>query len=301
MNVIELDGVTKRFGSVTAVDDLSLAVPAGCIYGFIGPNGSGKTTTLRMIMRILLPDSGRITVLGDSATLAARDRVGYLPEERGLYKSMTLRRLLRYYGRLKGRSLADVDRSIGEWLARLDLVQWADRKIETLSKGMSQKAQFIAAIVGSPELLILDEPFSGLDPVNAEVLRESVLELRHRGATVVFSTHDMATAEKMCDRIFMIFRGRKVLDGTLDEIQATYGFDTIRVRTSDGVASVVGLPGVEAVSDYGNVQEVRITVDAQEFLRMLVSRTVVHQFEIVRPSLHDIFVRIARPEAHAVA
>ena len=301
MNVIELDGVTKRFGSVTAVDDLSLAVPAGCIYGFIGPNGSGKTTTLRMIMRILLPDSGRITVLGDSATLAARDRVGYLPEERGLYKSMTLRRLLRYYGRLKGRSLADVDRSIGEWLTRLDLVQWADRKIETLSKGMSQKAQFIAAIVGSPELLILDEPFSGLDPVNAEVLRESVLELRHRGATVVFSTHDMATAEKMCDRIFMIFRGRKVLDGTLDEIQATYGFDTIRVRTSDGVASVVGLPGVEAVSDYGNVQEVRITVDAQEFLRMLVSRTVVHQFEIVRPSLHDIFVRIARPEAHAVA
>jgi ABC-2 type transport system ATP-binding protein len=296
MNVIELDGVTKRFANVTAVDDLSLAVPAGCIYGFIGPNGSGKTTTLRMIMRILLPDRGHITVLGDSATLAARDRVGYLPEERGLYKSMTLRRLLRYYGRLKGRPLADVDRSIGEWLTRLDLVQWADRKIETLSKGMSQKAQFIAAIVGSPELLILDEPFSGLDPVNAEVLRESVLELRRRGATVVFSTHDMATAEKMCDRIFMIFRGRKVLDGTLDEIQATYGFDTIRVRTSDGVASVVGLPGVEAVSDYGNVQEVRITIDAQEFLRMLVSRTVVHQFEIVRPSLHDIFVRIARPE-----
>lgn len=296
MNVIQLDGVTKRFGTVTAVDDLSLAVPAGCIYGFIGPNGSGKTTTLRMIMRILLPDRGEIGVLGDSRTLAARDRVGYLPEERGLYKSMTLRRLLRYYGRLKGASLADVDRTIEEWSKRLDLVQWADRKIQTLSKGMSQKAQFIAAIVGNPELLILDEPFSGLDPVNADVLRESVLELRRRGTTVVFSTHDMATAEKMCDRIFMIFRGRKVLDGTLDEIQATYGFDTVRVRTSGGAAAVVGLPGVEAVSDYGNVQEVRITVDAQEFLRMLVSRTVVYQFEIVRPSLHDIFVRIARPE-----
>ncbi len=296
MNVIELHGVTKRFGSVTAVDDLSLDVPAGSIYGFIGPNGSGKTTTLRMIMRILLPDRGEIAVLGDSGTLAARDRVGYLPEERGLYKSMTLRRLLRYYGRLKSRAPADLDRSISEWLTRLDLVQWADRKVEALSKGMAQKAQFIAAIVGSPDLLILDEPFSGLDPVNADVLREAVLELRRRGTTVVFSTHDMATAEKMCDRIFMIFRGRKVLDGTLDEIQATYGFDTIRVRTSDGAAAVVGLPGVEAVSDYGNVQEVRITIDPQQFLRMLVSRTIVDQFEIVRPSLHDIFVRIARPD-----
>ena len=296
MNVIELRGITKRFGTLTAVDDLTLDVPAGSIYGFIGPNGSGKTTTLRMIMRILLQDRGEITVLGDSGTLAARDRVGYLPEERGLYKAMTLRRLLRYYGRLKDRSLADVDRSIAEWLARLDLAQWADRKIETLSKGMSQKAQFIAAIVGGPQLLILDEPFSGLDPVNAEVLREAVLELRTRGTTVVFSTHDMATAEKMCDRIFMIFRGRKVLDGTLDQIQATYGFDTIRVRTSAGVASLVGLPGVEAVSDYGNVQEVRVTVDPQEFLRMLLSRTVVYQFEIIRPSLHDIFVRIARPD-----
>ena len=299
MNVIELRGVTKRFGPVTAVDDLTLDVPAGCIYGFIGPNGSGKTTTLRMIMRILLQDRGDITVLDDSGTFAARDRVGYLPEERGLYKSMTLRRLLRYYGRLKGGSLADIDRAIGEWLTRLDLVQWADRRVETLSKGMSQKAQFIAAIVGGPELLILDEPFSGLDPVNAEVLRESVLDLRRRGTSVVFSTHDMATAEQMCDRIFMIFRGRKVLDGTLDEIQATYGFDTIRVRTSDGVASVAGLPGVEAVSDYGNVQEVRIAIDPQEFLRMLVARTVVQQFEIVRPSLQDIFVRIARPESQA--
>ncbi len=296
MNVIELRGVTKRFGTLTAVDDLTLDVPAGCIYGFIGPNGSGKTTTLRMIMRILLQDRGEISVLGDSGTLAARDRVGYLPEERGLYKSMTLRRLLRYYGRLKGRSLADVDRVMAEWLGRLDLAQWADRRIETLSKGMSQKAQFIASIVGSPDLLILDEPFSGLDPVAADVLRDAVLELRRRGTTVVFSTHDMATAEKMCDRIFMIFRGRKVLDGTLDEIQATYGFDTIRVRTSDGAAAVVGLPGVEAVSDYGNVQEVRISIEPQEFLRMLVSRAVVFQFEVVRPSLHDVFVRIARPE-----
>ncbi len=298
MNVIELQGVVKRFGTVTAVDDLSLTVPAGSIYGFIGPNGSGKTTTLRMIMRILLPDAGQVSVLGDAGTLAARDRVGYLPEERGLYKSMTVRRLLRYYGRLKDRPPAELETAITDWLTRMDLADWADRKVETLSKGMSQKLQFIASVVGNPDLLILDEPFSGLDPVNAEVLREAVLGLRQRGTTVVFSTHDMATAEKMCDRIFMIFHGRKVLDGTLDQIQATYGLDTIRIRTSDGAAAVVGLPCVEAVSDYGNVQEVRVIGEPQEFLRLLVSRTIVYQFEIVRPSLNDIFVRIARPDVH---
>ncbi len=296
MNVIEIRDVTKRFGAVTAVDRLSLTVPSGSIYGFIGPNGSGKTTTLRMIMRILLQDEGEIRVLGDAGTDAAHDRVGYLPEERGLYKAMTLRRLLRYYGRLKGCSLADVDRAIEEWLQRLELMEWADRKVETLSKGMSQKAQFMAAIVGKPVLLILDEPFSGLDPVNAEVLKESVLELRRRGTTVVFSTHDMATAERMCDRIFMIFRGQKVLDGTLDEIQARYGFDTIRVRTAGGIATLAGLTGIDAINDSGNVQDVRLTIDPQEFLRRLASRTAIQQFEIVRPSLHDIFVRIARPE-----
>src|SRR5512142_2380279 len=156
MNVIEIRDVTKTFGTVTAVDDLSLDVPAGCIYGFIGPNGSGKTTTLRMIMRILLPDAGQLTVLGDSGTLAARDRVGYLPEERGLYKSMTVRRLLRYYGRLKDRPAAAIDTAITDWLKRMDLADWAERKVETLSKGMSQKVQFIASVIGSPDLLILD-------------------------------------------------------------------------------------------------------------------------------------------------
>jgi ABC-2 type transport system ATP-binding protein len=290
---IRLSNVTKRFGPTTAVADLSLAVPTGSIYGFIGPNGSGKTTTLRMIMHILLPDEGRIEVLGSSDTAAARDRVSYLPEERGLYKRMSVRRLLRYYGRLKGRSLAELDPQIDEWLSRLGILEWADRKVEALSKGMSQKVQFISAVVSRPSLLILDEPFSGLDPVNAETLKDAVLETRRRGTTVVFSTHDMSTAEKMCDRIFMIYKGRKVLDGTLEDIQAAYGLDTVRVRSAGGSSALTGLPGVETINDYGQLQEVRLAGDPQAFLQQLAARTSVYHFEVARPSLHDIFVRIA--------
>jgi ABC-2 type transport system ATP-binding protein len=298
---IRLTDVTKRFDGVTAVDRLTLAVPEESIYGFIGPNGSGKTTTLRMIMHLLLPDEGAIEVLNSSDTRAARDRVSYLPEERGLYKKMQVRRLLRYYGRLKGRSQAELDPVIDEWLTRMGMQEWADRKIEALSKGMSQKVQFVAAVVSNPRLLILDEPFSGLDPVNAEALKDAVLEMRRRGTTVVFSTHDMATAEKMCDRIFMIFKGRKVLDGTLNDIQAEYGFDTVRVRTAGGAPALTGMPSVQSVNDYGQLQEVRVAGDPQQFLRQLTSRTDVYHFEVTRPSLHDIFVRIARPPEEAPA
>jgi ABC-2 type transport system ATP-binding protein len=294
-SAIRLTDVTKRFNGVAAVEGLTLAVPEGSIYGFIGPNGSGKTTTLRMIMHILLPDHGAIEVLGSADTAAARDRVSYLPEERGLYKKMPVRRLLRYYGRLKGRTIAELDPVIDDWMARLGMQGWDGKKIEALSKGMSQKVQFVAAVISKPSLLILDEPFSGLDPVNAEALKDGVLEMRRRGATVVFSTHDMATAEKMCDRIFMIFRGRKVLDGTLDDIQAQYGLDTVRVRTAGGASVLAGMPDVKSVNDYGQMQEVQLTADPQRFLQQLLPRTAVYHFEVTRPSLHDIFVRIAKP------
>ena len=290
-DAISLRAVTKRFNGTLAVDELSLAVPAGSIYGFIGPNGSGKTTTLRMIMHILLPDRGEIEVLGSRDTRAAR--------ERGLYKKMTIRRLLRYYARLKGARRAQIDAAIEEWMQRMELPGILDRQVETLSKGMSQKVQFVAALVSNPSLLILDEPFSGLDPVNAQVLKEAVLEQRRRGTTVVFSTHDMSTAEKMCDRIFMIFRGRKVLDGSLESIQDQYGADTVRVRTSQGVAALSGMPDVETVNDFGQMQEVRLTGDPQAFLARLTQRTAIYHFEVTRPSLQDIFVRIARPETSA--
>ena len=246
-------------------------------------------------MNIILPDRGYISVLGRRTSTSARDDVGYLPEERGLYKKMPVRRLLRYYGRLKGRSLAELDPVINHWLAKLQLDSWADKRIDQLSKGMAQKVQFISSIVSKPRLLILDEPFSGLDPVNAESLRDAVFDLRRQGTTIVFSTHDMGAAERMCDRIFMIFKGNKVLDGSLDEIQARYGQDTVRVRTAAGPSGLASLPEVEAINDQGNFQDLRLKGDAQTFLRRLVERSPVMHFEITKPSLHDIFVRIARP------
>jgi ABC-2 type transport system ATP-binding protein len=294
---IELTGVTKTFGPVTAVDDLSLQVPPGTVYGFIGPNGSGKTTTLRMIMNIFYPDHGDIRVFGRPISKELTDRIGYLPEERGLYRKMKVGDVIRFYGELK--SGKDVGAQTDAWLKRLDLFDWRDRKVEALSKGMSQKVQFICAVVSDPELLILDEPFAGLDPVNADVMREAVLEFQSRGRTVIFSTHDMGIAERMCDFIFMIFKGRKVLDGTLESIQEEYGLDTIRARTDCGGSGLKGIRGVERVNDFGRIQELRIGTgaDSQEVLREIMARTRIHGFDVVKPSLHDIFVRIAGPEA----
>jgi len=293
---VEIESVTKTFGPQTAVADLSLAVPEDSIYGFIGPNGSGKTTTLRMIMRILHPDRGAIRVLGEETWSSVNDRVGYLPEERGLYKQMAVREILRYYAALKG--LRDSRAAIDAWLERLDLTAHAAKKVSALSKGMSQKVQFIATVVARPSLVLLDEPFSGLDPVNNEVLREAILDLRKAGTTVIFSTHDMAVAEKMCDFIFMIDRGHKVLDGTLESIQDAYGSDTVRVRLEGDGDGLEGLPGVSKVTDFGRLQELRLATgtDPQRVLAVLMERGRVRHFELTRPSLQDIFVRIARPD-----
>lgn len=296
MTAVEIHQVTKTFGDHVAVKELSLEVPAGTVYGFIGPNGSGKTTTLRMIMRILHPDCGEIRVLGETSLTAATDRVGYLPEERGLYKQMKVRDVLRFYAELKG--FRDSKPAIDSWLERMGLADWANKKVEALSKGMSQKVQFIATVVTKPELVLLDEPFSGLDPINAEVLREAVLDLKRAGATVIFSTHDMDVAEKMCDFIFMIYKGQKVLDGTLESIQDTYGSDTLHVRLDGGNGQLGDLAGVLKVSDFGRWQELRLApgADTQQVLAALMDRGKVRHFELARPSLHDIFVRIADPD-----
>ncbi len=296
MDAIQLLNVSKIFGATAAVDDVSLTVPEGAVYGFIGPNGSGKTTTMRMIVNIIYPDRGSIRVFGDPPALRS-GAIGYLPEERGLYRRMAVRPLLEFHGELRGgrRVTAEID----TWLERLDLAHCATQRLETLSKGMSQKVQFIAAIVPQPRLLILDEPLTGLDPVSAESIRSAILDLRRRGTTVILSTHDMGAAERMCDSIFMIFRGRKVLDGTLESIQQQFGDDTIRVDAEGAAALLAGLPHVEKLRDLGRIQEVRMSrgCDPQQVLQALVARTRVSSFAVVKPSLEDIFVRIAGPES----
>jgi ABC-2 type transport system ATP-binding protein len=298
---VSLVNVTKRFGQQVAVNDLTLQVPTGSIYGFIGPNGSGKTTTIRIIMHIVLPDGGTVEVLGKQGTRAANDVIGYLPEERGLYKKMTVRRLLVYYAALKSMTAADAGRAADEWLERMALSAWAGKKLEALSKGMAQKVQFISSVIARPKLLILDEPFSGLDPVNLEVLRTAILDLRKQGTTIIFSTHSMSAAEEMCDYVFMIYRGNKVLDGTLDSIRAQYGSDTIRLRVPGGAEALRGIPGVEVARDFGQNLELRNTGDPQALLQAIASRVKVELFEVTTPSLHDIFVRIAKPQTTEVA
>ncbi len=297
MDAVQITHVTKSFGAVTAVDDLTLTIPEGSVYGFIGPNGSGKTTTMRMIASIFYPDQGDVRVFGRQMLGARSELIGYLPEERGLYRKMAVQPMLEFYGEL--RSGRRVTAEVEAWLKKLDLAKSAQQKVQTLSKGMGQKVQFIAAVVPAPRLLILDEPFSGLDPVSADAIQSAILELRRNGATVILSTHDMHVAETMCDYICMIFRGKKVLDGTLAAIQDQYGNDTIRVAAEGGAGRMEDLPDVEKVRDLGQVQELRMArgCDPQQVLRTLVSRTSVNSFSIMKPSLHDIFVRIAGPEA----
>jgi len=296
MNVIELNQITKTFGRNNAVDHLDLQVPKGSIYGFIGPNGSGKTTTIRMIMKIYYPDSGTIKLFNDGHSVNLQDRIGYLPEERGLYKKMKVKELVSFYGELK--QVPNPGKEADYWLEKFDLTKWSGKKVETLSKGMSQKVQFIITIINKPEIVILDEPFSGLDPVNAEIIKDVILDLRNKGATILFSTHDMSVAERMCDFIFMIYKGSKVLDGTLESIQKGYGQDTIRIQTDGGIRMLLDIPGIERANDFGQVQEIRMNsgVDPQNILSAIMAKTRITKFEVTSPSLNDIFIRIARPE-----
>jgi ABC-2 type transport system ATP-binding protein len=296
MNIIELSGVSKVFGTTVAVNKLSLEVPKGSIYGFIGPNGSGKTTTIRMIMKIMYPDAGKLLVNGQDNHFERLKNVGYLPEDRGLYKKMKIGELLQFLGELNEGT--DLPNRINYWLERLDLKEYKDKKVETLSKGMRQKLQFIATILHEPELIILDEPFSGLDPVNADMMKDIILELQQKGATIIFSTHDMAMAERMCDYIFMIYQGKKVLDGTLENIQDQYGLDTLRIQSDMGTEALKGLKGIDTVNDFGKLQEIRLEegVDPQKILAELLKKTRISKFEITKPSLNDIFIRIAAPE-----
>jgi ABC-2 type transport system ATP-binding protein len=296
---IELSGVSKEFGGRRAVDGLDLTVPRGSLYGFIGPNGSGKTTTIRLILRILLPSSGRVSVLGAENAPAADDRTGYLPEERGLYRRMGVRDALVFFARLKGVQRAEV--AADRWLERLGLKERAKERVQSLSKGLAQRLQFAVAVVHDPVLVILDEPFSGLDPVSADSLRETILELKRGGTTIVFSTHDMSSAERLCDAVMMMHQGKKVLDGTVDEVKRGRAADTLRVVFFGDPPPLTELEGVLETKEYGRERSLILKPghDPQLVLAELMRRGRVHKFEVARPSLHELFVSIAGEPANA--
>jgi ABC-2 type transport system ATP-binding protein len=267
-------------------------VPRGSILGLLGPNGAGKTTTLRMVMNVFAPDRGRIEILGRPADHAARDRIGYMPEERGLYPRMTLEEQLVFMAAIKGVARREAERRLLPWLERLGLADWRRRKTNELSKGMQQKAQFVATVLHEPEILIMDEPMSGLDPVGMDVLREVMLDLLRRGTTIVLSSHQMDTVERLCDRVALINRGEKLLDGAVSEVKARHGRNTLAVAYDGDGSFLAGLPGVAKLTDFGQYVEVRLVegCDPQPLLREMAARLQVRRFEIVEPSLHDIFV-----------
>jgi ABC-2 type transport system ATP-binding protein len=300
---IRLSGVSKAYSGHQAVQDLSLSVPRGGAFGLLGPNGAGKTTTLRMIMNVLGPDSGTIEILGQPATPVSRDRIGYMPEERGLYPRMIVEEQLLFFAELKGVPRKEAARRLAPWLERLGLSEWRRRKLSELSKGMQQKAQFIATVLHEPEILILDEPLSGLDPVAVNLMRDVFVDLRRSGKTIVLSSHQMETVERLCDGIALIHRGRKVLEGQVSEVKSRHGKNTIVLAYEGDGAFLAAVPGVQKVSDFGRYVEIRMAegADPQRILAEAAARLKVSRFEVVEPSLHDIFVERVTATGEAAA
>ena len=300
--VVDIQNVVKRFAGHTAVRNVSLRVPRGLVYGLLGPNGAGKTTTIRMMLNIIAPDEGRIFVFGKpSETPGTTDHIGYLPEERGLYRKMQVRRLLRFLAELKGVSRKVADTRIDYWMERLGLrtadKDWGTAKVDDLSRGMQQKVQFIGTLLHDPELVILDEPFSGLDPINAQALKDTVVELRRNGKTVIFSTHLMDNAERLCDSVCIIARGEIVLDGPLGEVKAKHGGRHVALSIEARNGSIAPIFAdtslVRRVNDSNRYLEVELAdgADPQELLRRVVSAgALVQRFELIQPSLHQIFL-----------
>lgn len=289
-----LEGITKRFGRFTAVDGFTLHLPAGQVLGFLGPNGAGKTTTLRMVMSILYPDAGSLRVLGHPNAAEVKDRIGYLPEERGLYRKMTVQETLEYFGYLKGLRGADLRQRVNEGLERVGLADWRKKRVEALSKGMSQKLQFVAAVLHRPELVILDEPFAGLDPLNVDLLERLLTELRRAGTTVIFSTHQMSQAERLCDRIVLIHRGRKVIEGTIQAVRDTFASRIVVVDGTGDLQPLAAADGVVAAQiTAGHARlEVAPEIDPHRLLEQAMRTARVARFEIQRPDLQEIFVRL---------
>jgi ABC-2 type transport system ATP-binding protein len=291
---VTLTDVTKSFGEFTAVNGLSLTARPGRIYGLLGPNGAGKTTTIRMIVNITAPDSGRIDLFGQQITPELQDRIGYLPEERGLYKKMKIGEQLRFFAELKNVTGKEVDRRIDAWLELMRLSEWKNKKALELSKGMQQKVQFITAILHEPDLLILDEPFSGLDPLSVELMKDIILKLKHEGKTIIFSTHQMEVAEKICDDICLINRSCKLLEGSLRQIKESFGRNSVALRIEGGDGALQNASLVSKIERHSDEVEVLLApgASAQDLLKSLIdSGATIGKFEMVEPSLNDIFIQ----------
>ncbi len=296
MPIIELTHLTKSFGALKAVDDVSFAVEQGGLFGLLGPNGAGKTTAIRCMLDIFKPDSGSIAILGGPMTEAKKDRIGYMPEERGLYQDIPLDRCLAYLGSLKGLSQAEVRQRAEGYLERFDLAAHKHKKVKELSKGMQQKAQVIATLLHQPELLLVDEPFAGLDPVNTQMIKELLREQRDRGVTVVLCSHQMHLVEELCDRIVLIDHGRTMLYGLLDEIRRKFSGNAVLVRADRELPS---LPGVERLEPVNGAVKLHLKRETkpQDVLRDLVARDIpLEHFEIAMPTLDEIFIRVVQGE-----
>jgi ABC-2 type transport system ATP-binding protein len=293
-DAVQLTGVRKCYDEFVAVSDLTLTINPGAIYGLLGPNGAGKTSTIRMLMGITVPDAGQITVFGQPLSRAHMDQFGYLPEERGLYKKMKVLDHLVFLGQLKGLSGTDATKRANAWCERFELSSWVEKKVEELSKGMQQKVQFIAAILHDPRLIIMDEPFTGLDPANAVVLKDVLLEMAKSGKTILLSTHRMDQVERLCQSICLINHGHAVLEGDLNQIKAGYGRHNIQIKYAGDALFLQEKRLVQSFNDYGNYVEVRLApgADSQELLRLASSHARLDRFEVMEPSLEEIFIDV---------
>ncbi|WP_187263206.1 ABC transporter ATP-binding protein [Pontibacter beigongshangensis] len=303
MSILKIDGVSKRYANHTALDNVSFVIPTGCIFGLLGPNGAGKTSLIRIITQITGADTGEILFRGERLKPHHIREMGYLPEERGLYKKMKVGEQLLYLAQLKGLTKADATERIKGWIDRLEIREWVGKNIEDLSKGMQQKVQFIATVLHEPSLIILDEPFSGFDPINANLIKDEILRLRERGASIIFSTHRMESVEELCDNIALINRAQKVLDGSVKEIKEAYKTDTYQV-IGNGKLLILN-PDFEVLEQHENHGVFRASIkllngtQPNDLLRYLIERVEIHSFIELVPSINDIFIRKVKETHHA--
>ena len=292
-DAVELRGIHKAYDHFVAVDHLSVNIREGSVYGLLGPNGAGKTSTIRMMIGITMPDEGEVWLFGQKFHREQLQRIGYLPEERGLYKKMKVLDQLIFLGRLRGMSTQEAQKRSLDWCERLQLSEWTHKKVEELSKGMQQKIQFIAALLHDPDLMILDEPFSGLDPANAVMLKDVMIDLKKAGKTILFSTHRMDQVERLCDSICLIDHGRSVLEGELKKIKASYGKNTVQMQY-EGNPPLEGCELIQSFNKYGNYVEMRLKpgADSQELLHIASQHARISRFELVEPSLEEIFIEV---------